>query len=238
MRCDVAFDDHVEHLRHEVLEELGRVDIVMNNAGVAVMGPPETISMEDWDWILQVNLFGVIRGVRAFLPHMMERGSGHIVNTVVARRAVRVQLGHDSRTSPASSVSWASPKASRSTRKPHGVGVSLVCPGLVDDEPRRVGTARRRRRSARMDERDPARRARSSPETVATLVCDAVAEDRFLVLTDPEAVNERVQARAADHDAYIDDMIERLADPAQPAPGLSSQVRRSSDGRRTAAGCA
>ena len=81
MRCDVAFDDQVEHLRHEVLEEFGRVDIVMNNAGVAILGPPETISMEDWDWILQVNLFGVIRGVRAFLPHMIERGSGHIVNT-------------------------------------------------------------------------------------------------------------------------------------------------------------
>ena len=81
IRCDVAYDDHVEHLRHEVLEEMGRADIVMNNAGVAVMGPPETISMQDWDWVLQVNLFGVIRGVRAFLPHMMERGSGHIVNT-------------------------------------------------------------------------------------------------------------------------------------------------------------
>ena len=52
-----------------------------------------------------------------------------------------------------------------------------------------------------------------SPETIATLVCDAVAEDRFLVLTTRTLVNERVQARAADYDAFIDDMIGSLATP-------------------------
>src|SRR6516225_1793677 len=81
MHCDISLDRDVEHLRREVLEEMGHVDILMNNAGVAVMGPPETVPPEDWEWILQVNLLGPVRGVRAFLPHMMERGTGYIVNT-------------------------------------------------------------------------------------------------------------------------------------------------------------
>jgi NAD(P)-dependent dehydrogenase (short-subunit alcohol dehydrogenase family) len=211
VRCDVAFDDHVEHLRHEVLEEMGRADIVMNNAGVAVMGPPETISMQDWDWILQVNLFGVIRGVRAFLPHMMERGSGHIVNTSSLAGLYAYNWDTIPYITGKFGVAGFTEGLALYTR-PHGVGVSLLCPGLVDTN---LGE------TARVAGVDPAQWMKGfpldepamAPDAVAKLVCDAIAEDRFLVLTNPDTVKERVQARAADHDAFIDDMIARLETP-------------------------
>ena len=211
VRCDVAFDDHVEHLRHEVFEEMGRADIVMNNAGVAVMGPPETISMQDWDWILQVNLFGVIRGVRAFLPHMMERGSGHIVNTSSLAGLYAYNWDTIPYITGKFGVAGFTEGLALYTR-PHGVGVSLVCPGLVDTN---LGETAR---VAGVDDPPwlkgfPLDEPAMAPEAVATLVCDAIAEDRFLVLTNPDTVKERVQARAADHDAFIDDMIGRLETP-------------------------
>ena len=81
MHTDVAKDADIENLRDEALATMGHVDIVMSNAGVAMIGPPEGLSMKEWDWILQINLYGVIRNVRAFLPHLIERGSGYVVNT-------------------------------------------------------------------------------------------------------------------------------------------------------------
>jgi len=211
MRCDVSYDDQVEHLRHEALEEMGRVDIVMNNAGVVAMGPPERMTMEEWDWILQVNVYGVIRGVRAFLPHMLERGSGHIVNT--ASLAGLYAYAWD--TVPYVTGKFAVAgftEALALYAKPLGVGVSLVCPALVDTN---LGE------TARFVGLDDAAGwvqpvdlpAAASPTDVATRVCDAVAEDRFLVLTEDELVKERTTLRASDHDAFIADMIDRLPTP-------------------------
>jgi NADP-dependent 3-hydroxy acid dehydrogenase YdfG len=81
VHCDVSSDADVERFRDDAFAELGHVDIVMNNAGVAMLGPGEGLSMEEWHWILEINLIGVIRGVRAFVPHLLERGTGHLVNT-------------------------------------------------------------------------------------------------------------------------------------------------------------
>ena len=81
VRCDVTLDADVEHLADVAFDAFGRVDIVMNNAGVAVLGPPHRVEMAEWERILQVNVLGLVRGVRAFAPAMVERGSGYVVNT-------------------------------------------------------------------------------------------------------------------------------------------------------------
>ena len=61
VRCDVAFDDQVEHLRAEAFEEMGRVDIVMNNVGVILSGNPEDIPIAEWQRIVDLNLMSIVR---------------------------------------------------------------------------------------------------------------------------------------------------------------------------------
>ncbi|HUF84779.1 MAG TPA: SDR family oxidoreductase, partial [Acidimicrobiia bacterium] len=81
VHCDVASDDDVERLAREAFDAFDHVDILFNNAGVPLLGPPDRVPMADWDWILQINLYGPIRGVRAFVPAMIKRGHGYVVNT-------------------------------------------------------------------------------------------------------------------------------------------------------------
>jgi len=80
VQCDVAKADAVQRLHEESLSELGHVDLLINNAGVAVGGAVGTVPLTDWDWIVGVNLWGVIYGCHYFLPQMKERGTGHILN--------------------------------------------------------------------------------------------------------------------------------------------------------------
>jgi NAD(P)-dependent dehydrogenase (short-subunit alcohol dehydrogenase family) len=79
-RLDVADREAVLAHAEEVVSEHGRVNVVVNNAGVAVAGPVEEMSFEDLDWLLGINLMGVVNGTMAFLPHLIDSGAGHVVN--------------------------------------------------------------------------------------------------------------------------------------------------------------
>src|SRR5260221_9921801 len=81
VRCDVTSDDDVDALARTVVEEFGRVDVVHLNAGVAMLGPPERVTMADWHWLYDIVVFGIVRGIRAFVPILLEQGSGWIVTT-------------------------------------------------------------------------------------------------------------------------------------------------------------
>ncbi len=79
---DVTRIESVEALRDFVLAELGRIDIVVNNAGVGPFGRVKELTLQDWEWVLSVNLWGVIHGITAFLPTLQANpDGGHIVNT-------------------------------------------------------------------------------------------------------------------------------------------------------------
>lgn len=80
-KCDVSkYEDFVE-LAKEFHSRLGEIDLLINNAGIGGGGFVEDISLEEWKHILDINLWGVIHSIKVFLPRMLERGSGHIVNT-------------------------------------------------------------------------------------------------------------------------------------------------------------
>ena len=79
--CDVSSWPSVEALRDACTSAYGPADVLCNNAGVAATGTMAELSLQSWEWCLGVNLWGVIHGCRAFLDAMIERGSGHIVNT-------------------------------------------------------------------------------------------------------------------------------------------------------------
>jgi NAD(P)-dependent dehydrogenase (short-subunit alcohol dehydrogenase family) len=82
VRTDVARPAEVDALARRALDEFGAVHVVCNNAGVAYGGLPTWEStLHDWEWVLGVNLMGVVHGVRSFTPILLEQGEGHIVNT-------------------------------------------------------------------------------------------------------------------------------------------------------------
>jgi len=110
--------------------EHGRVDLLFNNAGIGVGGPVEELALAHWERTLDVNLRGVVHGVRAVYPVMIEQGSGHIVNTASLAGLLPFPLG----------VPYAMTKHAvvglslslRAEARIHGVRVSAVCPGVID----------------------------------------------------------------------------------------------------------
>ena len=211
VHCDVASDADVERLRAEVLDAFGQVDVVMNNAGVALLGPPDTLSMEEWDWILQINLYGVIRGVRAFVPHLRHRGRGWVVNTA----SVAGLYAYAWDTIPYITAKFGVVGLTEGLAlylRPLGVGVSLLCPGLVSsnmaDTARVGGLDDASVWLQGMPLNEPV-----MPDVPGRLVCDAIEQERFLVLTHPGPTRERVARRGQDPDAFVREQIERLPTP-------------------------
>lgn len=78
--CDVARDEDVFSMKDKAIAEFGNIDILVNNAAVGVRGLIENVTLENWHYIINTNLFGYIRNVTAFLPHFLARGSGYLVN--------------------------------------------------------------------------------------------------------------------------------------------------------------
>jgi len=211
VHCDVASDSDVERYRDEALGAFDHVDIVMNNAGVAMLGPAEGLSMEDWDWILQINLYGVIRGVRAFVPHLLERGSGHVVNTASVAGLFAYGWDHPAYITAKHGVLGLTESLALYL-KPNGIGVSVLCPSLVatniGDTARFGGVDDMRHWVLEMPLSEPI-----TSETVATLVADAIRDDRYLILTDPDSIRPAMAARGADPDAFVAAQIEQLPEP-------------------------
>jgi len=212
VHCDVARDDDVERLRDTALAELGGVDIVMNNAGVAMLGPPEGLTMEEWDWILQINLYGVIRGVRAFLPHLLARSRGHLVNTASVAGLFAYSWDHPAYITAKHGVVGLTESLALYL-KPLGIGVSVLCPSLVASnigDTARVGGVDDI--STWLNHEIPLAEP-ITPDVVATLVAGAIRDDRYLILTDPDTIRPTIAARAADPDAFVAAQIERLPMP-------------------------
>lgn len=183
--ADVADRDAMEELADRVHAEHGPLDVLVNNAGVGMSGRFVDTTLDDWDWILGVNLRGVVHGCHVFGPAMLDRGRGHVVN-------VSSGLGYTPRaTEPAYVTTKAGVIAlSRCLRAdwgPRGVGVTVVCPGVVDTPI----VTRTRFRGDRADRAEQIehffRRHGRSPERVARAIVRAVQRDRAFVAVGVEA---------------------------------------------------
>lgn len=139
--CDVSSFDAMQALATDVMKAHGRVDVVFNNAGVAVGGPIAEMSHDDWRWIIDVDLWGPIHGVEAFLPHMRKaRMGGHILFTAsFAGLVPNVGLG------PYCVAKYgvvALAEVLQRELKPDGIGVSVLCPMRVGTN---IGSSERNR---------------------------------------------------------------------------------------------
>lgn len=81
-RCDVSRPEALDALATQTYERFGAAHLLFNNAGVAVAGPTWLATLEDWKWVMEVNLMGVVHGIRSFVPRMLKQGDEcHVVNT-------------------------------------------------------------------------------------------------------------------------------------------------------------
>lgn len=128
--CDVTDRGSVNSAALQTIADFGKVHVVCNNAGVAVGGPLGTVRPRDWDWILDVNLKGVVHGVETFAPLIRSHGEGgHIVNT-----ASMAGIAGPPGMEPYNATKFAVVTMSEgwaAQLEPFGVGVSVLCPGFV-----------------------------------------------------------------------------------------------------------
>lgn len=218
--CDVSLGDEISKAADEAIERFGKVHILCNNAGVSRAGRVEEISICDWEWVVGVNLYGAIHGIRALVPHMKAHGEpSHIVTT--------------------SSMSGLTPKALAS---PYGatkfalvglshvlhdelagtnIGVSVLCPGWTRTNMPDNGRNRPERYGGAYDFRsDPLLAARNreyvdgskkglDPLDLAALVVRAIEENEFYIMTQPDR-RASVQKRYDELMASFDAVAERL----------------------------
>lgn len=130
VKTDVANHADVEALADRTFDQFGAAHVIFNNAGIAVTGPIQDMSHADWEWSINVNLWGPIHGVEAFVPRMIEQNQGgHIVNTAsFAGLVPNKGLGAYCVTKYGV---VALSECLQKDLKPHGIGVSVLCPMIV-----------------------------------------------------------------------------------------------------------
>jgi NAD(P)-dependent dehydrogenase (short-subunit alcohol dehydrogenase family) len=197
---DVAVADEVDRFRDVVLDNYGAVHVICNNAGVGSGGVLWELSDAQWQWVVGVDLFGVVNGIRAFVPHLVAQNEGHVVNTAsIAGMTSTPGMGpYNASKHAVVTISETLFHELRMFGAPN-VGVSVLCPGFV------------RTRIAESDRNAPAElRSFASgdpqaegmrsviqamidsgiePDEVARQVLDAIKNRRFYIFTHPESIN-------------------------------------------------
>jgi NAD(P)-dependent dehydrogenase (short-subunit alcohol dehydrogenase family) len=224
VRCDVSRAEDVEALAAKTLQAFGAVHVVANNAGVSPLGNVWENSVADWQWILGVNLWGVVHGVRVFTPLLLAEaqkpdGEAHIVNTAsVSGLICAPGMGLYNVTKHAV-VALTETLHHDLARRGARLKCSVLCPayvptGIADSErnrpaeladPRRVKTEEDAARETGL--KKAVERGRISADDVAQTVFEALRDERFYILTHPKILGA-VQARMED--------ILRGANPRDP----------------------
>ena len=141
LRLDVTDRAAFARARDAAVEACGAVHLLFNNAGVNVAGPVDQVDFADWDWVLGVNLGGVVNGVMTFIPELKRHpGAAHIVNTASVGGLVGMRGLSIYNTSKFGVVGMS--EALRADLRPHGIGISVLCPGIVATA---LGTSERNR---------------------------------------------------------------------------------------------
>src|SRR6185503_17548663 len=205
VRADVADSAAVEAMARATLERFGGVHVLCNNAGVSVGGPMWEHTLDDWRWVLGVNLWGVIHGIRTFVPIMIRQGEpAHVVNTAsLAGLSSNPFLGVYNVTKHAV-VTLSETLAQELALVGAPVKVSVLCPGFVQTK---IADSNRNRPAELADGADRLRPVEFeeairtaiasglSPAAVAELVFTAIRDERFYVLPHPELTAMRVRDR-------------------------------------------
>lgn len=230
--CDVADAAQVDGLRDAAVERFGTAHVVCNNAGVSAGGPLWLASDDEWDWVLGVNLRGVISGVRAFTPLFIDQGEGHIVNTASMAGLVSAPLMGVYNVSKHGVVTLSETLAAELEMVgATEVGVSVLCPGWVRT---RIHEAARNRPPSEeptsvqpMDENlrefiAGVIAGGLDPADVAAMVVHAIKTRSFYVLTHPDwarFVSDRTDRIVAGQNPVVASLPSGPGDEGVPALG-------------------
>lgn len=187
-QVDVASREQMRDFAEAVHAEAGPVDLLINNAGVGLGAGFLDTELEDWDWILGVNVLGVVHGCHFFVPRMVERGAGgHVVN--LSSMAGFFATPSLSAYSATKFAVLGFSEALREELRPHGIGVTAICPGLINTPITRTARARGSLADPAARERAVALYARRGygPDRVARNILRAVERDRTVVPVAAEA---------------------------------------------------
>jgi NAD(P)-dependent dehydrogenase (short-subunit alcohol dehydrogenase family) len=190
---DVSDSDSVERLARTVVEKYGTVHVVCNNAGIGPLAPVKDLTLDDWRWMLGVNLWGVIHGVHTFLPLLSGNpDGGHIVNTAsMAGLVAHARLGAYS-TAKYGVVALTEVLAEELAADGSRVGVSVLCPGTVRTN---IGTSSRNRpadlgdagfKDVDIELEDNPRYRWIDPEQAGRVVVRAIKRGDLYALTHPD----------------------------------------------------
>jgi len=193
--ADVSRAEAVDALAERTLDAYGAVHVVCNNAGVFTGGLCWQAPLEDWRWLLGVNLMGVVHGIRSFVPLLLQQEEGHVVNTASMAGVTATPLTGIYNASKHAVVSLSETLHLELQAQGGGVGVSCVCPEAVQ-----TGIARAERNrpaDQRIAETDltperqvvgqaitAAAESGIDPDVIAERTTRAILEDRFWVLAD------------------------------------------------------
>jgi len=173
-KVDVASRDEMAAFADEVHAQVAAADVIVNNAGVAVGGTFLDTSLEDWDWLLGINLKGVVHGCRFFVPRMVERRAGQVIN-IASIFGIYPAPGVTAYVASKFAVLGFS-QSLRSELAEHKVGVTAICPGMINTaivaDARMAGPLRTRQ--AKVTE---AFKKGLSPARVAEAILDAVRDN-------------------------------------------------------------
>ena len=215
VRANVMHDDEVKRLADAAFNAFGDVHVLCNNAGVGGgLGADGVwnVGMEDWNWVLGVNFFGVLHGIRHFVPRMLASGEpGHVVNTASVAGLVTGGTGAPYTVSKHGVVALSEHLYKDLKSRGAKLSASVLCPGWVDTKiidsarnrpaelaPKGIPPVPTPQMLARLMAVRALLKEGIRPETVADLVFDAIASDRFYVVPAQPNIEDAIALRLED----------------------------------------
>ena len=181
MVMDVTDHYSVEQVVRAVIDRIGRLDIMVNAAGIGMMGRMECLTLEDWHRVIDINLWGTININRAVYPHMLERGTGHIVN-IASANGIYAPMPYIGPYATSKFGVVGLSEALMVEGAPRGIRVTCVCPGNVKTPIYEKSVIRGFDEGARALTRLNTVIA-EAPERTAEKIARAVEKNRFIVVT-------------------------------------------------------
>ncbi|ASG23343.1 SDR family oxidoreductase [Nitrospirillum viridazoti] len=229
--CDVRDDAALDAAAQALTQRWGGVDIVVNNAGVAQAGNIDDTPLDDWRWIIDINLMGVVRGCKAFTPMFKAQGHGYFVNTASMAGLLDMPTMSAYNATKAAVVSLS--ETLQHELAPSGIGVSVICPSFFKTNLASSLRTTDPRLRARVDKL--LNRPGITAEDVAEYVFQGVAAGRCHLLPHKEGrrfwLMKRLMPRAW-YVAMIDKRARSMATPSRIAAGQPQQPAAPSTGSR------